>query len=140
MKLHHIGVAAADIEKTAARYRESLGYEKASGQIEDKFQQAVVQFLSLKGSPHFLEIVSPNSDKSPLKKFAASGAKLHHLCYQTPDINSALQKLRESGFFIIQEPAPAAAFPGRSIAWAMDSDKNLIELVEEKPGEDFLRV
>lgn len=140
MKLHHIGIASADLEKTAAHYRACLGYETASEKIEDKFQQAFVQFLRQKGSAHFLEIVCPNSEKSPLKKFASSGAKLHHLCYQTPDIKSALQTLRGSGFFILQEPLPCAAFSNRSIAWAMDAEKNLIELVEEKEGEDFLRV
>lgn len=140
MKLHHIGIASNCPEKTAALYCGSMGYEIASEKIEDKFQQAFVQFLRQKGSPHFLEIVAPNSENSPLKKFASSGAKLHHLCYQTPDIKSALQNLRESGFFILQEPLPCAAFPNRNIAWAMDFEKNLIELVEEKPGENFLRV
>ncbi|MBR4597432.1 MAG: VOC family protein [Opitutales bacterium] len=140
MKLHHIGVASCDIKKTAAHFCGALGCETASSEIEDKTQQAVVQFLRQKGSSCFIEIVCPNSDKSPLKKFAADGAKLHHLCYQTPDINSALQTLRENGFFILQEPTPAAAFPNRKIAWAMDFDKNLVELVEENQGENFLRV
>lgn len=131
MKLHHIGIATLNIDATAQSYCEPLGYKAVSEKIEDAAQQAVVQFFKNDGDERLIELVQANSEKSPLFKFAKSGSKQHHLCFQSSDISSDLQKLREKGFFIICEPVPAAAFGGKKIAWTMNAEKCLAELVEE---------
>lgn len=131
MKLHHIGIATLNIDATSESYCKPLGFNAVSEKIEDKIQQAIVQFFKLDGGECLIELVQANSEKSPLFKFAKNGSKQHHLCFQSSDISADLQKLRESGFFIIREPVPAAAFGGKKIAWAMNSEKSLVELVEE---------
>ena len=135
MKLHHIGIATSDIDATANSYCKPLGYKAISEKIEDKVQRAIVQFFKMDGTNSYIELVQGNSESSPLSKFVKNGAKQHHLCFQSSDISADLANLRENGFFIICEPVPATAFNDRKIAWAMNAERCLVELVEEKQGD-----
>lgn len=140
MKLHHIGLLTKDIAKSAAHLCESCGYEIVSEIIEDPIQTASVQFLKLKSSPEFLELISPLGEKSKLQNALKKGVVLHHMCYQTDDIHAALENYKKNGFYVLCEPVDAAAFPFRKIAWVMDFQKNLFELVESTEKDAPLKV
>ncbi len=130
MKLHHIGMLSKDMRREAEHLRESCGYEMVSDEIVDEIQTARVMFLKLPGGDSFLELISPCGDDSKLDGAIKRNQKLHHICFQSSDILSDLRNFRSKGFFILSEPVEASAFPGRKIAWVMDSDRNLFEIVE----------
>ena len=62
------------------------------------------------------------------------GEGLHHLCYEVLDLAAAGQLLREQKMLLLGKAQLAAAFPGRSIAWYMDRQSQLVELLEAGEG------
>lgn len=134
MKLHHIGLLVKDIQSEAAHFCKACGYEICSDIIEDKIQTAKVQFLKLPKDESYLELICPNSENSKLANALKKSVRLHHQCFETCDIEKDLAHFRENGFMIICQPTPAAAFNEKKIAWVMDANKNLFELLEENYG------
>lgn len=134
LALHHVGYLVKDIPSAAAYYCELLGYRIESEVIEDAQQTAQVQFLRQGGAASWLELVSPASANSKLTAALQKGVTLHHLCYEVADMEQACHHFRAKGCFPVGEPTPAAAFPGRRIAWFMDTRRLLIELLEKGQG------
>jgi methylmalonyl-CoA/ethylmalonyl-CoA epimerase len=62
------------------------------------------------------------------------GGGWHHVCYEVSALEKAMDHYRACGCFVVSEPAPAVAFPGRRIAWLMDANRMLFELVEAGEG------
>jgi len=129
MNLHHAGVLVRDIPEAAARYLE-LGYQLRTEVIHDPLQTAYVQFLKLPGDTAYLELVAPDGPDSKLGNALRKGVGLHHLCYTVVDIEDACGRLSSAGWFLVSPPLPAAAFPGRRIAWLRGADRLLMELLE----------
>ncbi|HCJ11508.1 MAG: hypothetical protein A2Y14_01230 [Verrucomicrobia bacterium GWF2_51_19] len=124
--LHHIGYLTGDIQSTARDFCQRFGYAIESEVVEDKAQTAFVQFLIL--PPHRIELISPNGS-GKLTNALQKKVTLHHLCYEVDDINAALREQRPYAL-PISSPTPAPAFSGNKIAWLMDANGFLIELVE----------
>jgi methylmalonyl-CoA/ethylmalonyl-CoA epimerase len=131
--LHHLGVLVADLVRATAFQIESFGYVKASDVIHDPTQNVFAQFLHLPGSPTFLELITPDGPESKVANALRKGGGLHHVCYATAVMDQACEDLRGKGAFIIQPPVMSVAFPGRRIAWLMQADRMLIELLEKGP-------
>jgi len=132
--LHHTGLLVRDVEQAATHYARTMGYVIESAAIEDPVQTAWVKFLRLPGARNWLELVAPNGPKSRLTAALAKGGGVHHVCYEVADIAGAVAQFRESGFMVLSEPVDAVAFPGRRIAWVMDRQRFLVELLEAGPG------
>ena len=130
LRLHHVGIVVPVIEDARAFYVDVLHYELSTPVIHDPVQTAFVQFFSIPGSDHFLELVAPDGPNSKLLKASKKGPPLNHLCYSCDEIARTISSLEESGCFVIQRPVPAVAFDGRPIAWLMSPDGLLLELVE----------
>lgn len=135
LKLHHVGVAVAEIAMAAPYYEGLLGYRVESEIIHDPTQTAFVQFFRLPGDDSFLELVAPDGPNSKLAKAIKKGGGLNHLCYRVTDIEAAMVHLSGLEMVTLCEPVAAVAFPGRRIAWLLGGDRVPIELVETgKPG------
>ena len=134
LRLHHIGYIVADIPAAAGEWERRFGYSIETGIIEDPHQTALVQFLRLPGASHWLELVSPNGPLSKLSNALSKGEGLHHLCYETDDLEASVTSLRSHGMFPVGLPVPGVAFGGRKIAWFLDRRRMLVELVETGPG------
>lgn len=132
--LHHTGLLVRSVEQAARHYVNVLGYRIESEPIDDPVQTARVQFLRLPGASHWLELVAPLGPESKLAGALAKGGGMHHLCYEVGDIVAATAHFRAAACMVISEPVPAVAFPGRRIAWFMDRQRFLFELVEAGPG------
>src|SRR5579872_3228272 len=138
LQLHHIGVVVREIAEIRKFYVDVLQYRECTPVIHDPVQTAFVQFLSIPGADHYVELISPDSETSKLSKACRRGTALNHLCYSCENIGPILSFLRESGCFIIQDPTPAVAFDGRRIAWLMTPDSLLLEILEGMSGESSL--
>jgi methylmalonyl-CoA/ethylmalonyl-CoA epimerase len=131
---HHIGFLVKDIALAVRDFNTRLGYSVESDVIEDPVQTAFVQFLRQPGIPVWIELITPNGPDSKLANALHKGGGLHHLCYETDDIEGACLHLREQRMFMIAAPTLATAFPGRRIAWFMDRSGFLVELLEQGDG------
>ena len=132
--LHHIGFLVRDISTAAQDFVSRLDYVIESDVIEDPVQTAHVQFLRQLGTTSWLELVMPNGVDSKLNNALRKEGGLHHLCYEVSDIEYACEHLRSQAMLMLGEPVPAAAFPGRRIAWFMDRSGFLVELLESGYG------
>ena len=133
LRLHHIGLVVRGIEEFRGFYIDVLQYRERTPVIHDPVQTAFVQFFSIAGSDHYIELVAPDGESSKLREASRKGKPLNHLCYSCENIAPMVSFLKESGCFVIQDPVPAVAFDRRFIAWLMTPDGLLIELVERGP-------
>jgi methylmalonyl-CoA/ethylmalonyl-CoA epimerase len=104
-RIDHLGVAVApeDLEDQIALYRDVLGLELVHREtIEEQGVEAVLFDV---GENH-VELISPLGPDTGVAKFIAkNGPGLHHIAYQTTDIDGALATLKERGVALIDEQA-----------------------------------
>ena len=132
--IHHVGIAVSELEAATAFYSTAFGFEVAYGPIEDPIQRVKVLFFR-QGAPGLplLELISPLSGDSPLNNYLAKDAGAYHVCYEVPDIETALADLRGRRCLIVSRPVNATAYNGRRIAWCFTPTNQLVELLEAAP-------
>ena len=120
-RFHHVGVAVGPGGIEAA--------DPSCSSTHDPIQKVNVAFLSLNGLQ--LELVEPAGDDSPVSASLQKGIKLLHVCYEVDDMEASLRECRQHGFHVIRQPAPAAAFEQRLIAFVFSRAFGLVELLEK---------
>jgi methylmalonyl-CoA/ethylmalonyl-CoA epimerase len=129
--MHHVGYVVRDIEHSAKGFVHSLNATWDGKIFEDPNQKVKVTFLSTGAKQTQIELVEPNGPDAPVQKFLQEkGGGLHHVCYETDDLERELAALRAQGGVIAKRPKPAVAFDGRRIAWVMTAERLLVELLE----------
>jgi methylmalonyl-CoA epimerase len=113
-RIHHIGVAVADLDESIRLYRTSLGAElvhRAASETEG------LEAALLRVGDGEIELMSALRDDSPVGKFIAKrGPGLHHVAYGVTDIDAALAGAREAGLELI-DSEPRIGLHGRRIAF-----------------------
>ena len=100
-KVHHIGIAVQDIEKSLAVYRDLLGLE-LEGQHEVEDQKVITAFFPV-GETH-IELIQPTAGNVGVTKFLEKrGEGVHHICFEVDDIEQALQDVKARGAVLIDE-------------------------------------
>jgi methylmalonyl-CoA/ethylmalonyl-CoA epimerase len=130
MKIHHLGIAVKDIESSALHYRDSLGWERRSQVYIDDIQQVKVLFMG-DNNRVLYELIEPIGKDSPVSHILSKRISLYHFCYIVNDLNYAIQKISKNNFVLITGPVEAAAFNGKRIAFMINSDNLIIELLEK---------
>lgn len=128
--LHHVGIAVRDLARAIPAYERTYGYRLISGPFDDPIQNVSVCFLRRSEADVVLELVAPLGPDSPIHRILKKSGGTYHLCYEIADIEAAIARLRELGCFHVSGPVPAVAFEQRKIAWMMDKEGLLIELLE----------
>jgi methylmalonyl-CoA epimerase len=128
-RIDHIGVAVEDLDAAVELYRERFGMAEQHREIVE--QQGVEAALLEIGEGH-VELLSPLGPDTAVGKFLASrGPGLHHVAYQTSDIDSALEQVRAAGLQLIDEQ-PRIGIRGTRVAFLHPKATGgvLTELVE----------
>jgi methylmalonyl-CoA/ethylmalonyl-CoA epimerase len=130
MRLHHIGIAVANLEEGIKHY-EALGFKLAHR--EDVPSQMVrVAFM---GSGPWIELLEGTNPASGVSKFIDKrGPGQHHLAFAVPSIAAELARQTAVGALLIDKAARLGAW-GHKVAFLHPKDQGgvLIELVEEAP-------
>ena len=132
-RIDHIGVAVSSIEESIGLYRDS--FEMAEQHRETVEEQGVKAVLLEVGEGH-IELIEPLSPDSGVAKFIErNGEGMHHVAYQTDDIDTALESVRESGLQLVDE-RPRPGIKGSRVAFVHPKSTGgvLMELVE--PAKD----
>lgn len=130
-RVDHLGVAVKDMDESLAQYTELFGYRLERGPFDDPQQQARVAFIrSDDPADTVLELVAPLDEQSQVQRVLAKGLSLYHICYEVPDIEAAINHLRQQKCLLVSGPTPAVAYDGRPIAWLYTPNRQLTELVE----------
>ena len=130
MKLHHIGIATANIEEAVKRHKEVYGLEQVTEIVDDPLHKVSVVLLSA-GGEVFIELVSPLKEDSPVSNLLKKGITLYHICYLVKDLDETLKEVKGNSI-IISKPAPAKLYDGRRIAFVYTQDKYVVEFLEEE--------
>jgi methylmalonyl-CoA epimerase len=128
-RIDHIGVAVEDLDAAIELYRQQ--FEMGEQHREVVEQQGVEAVLLEVGEGH-IELLKPLGPETSVGKFLASrGPGLHHVAYQTADIDSALDQVRAAGLELIDE-TPRVGICGTRVAFLHPKATGgvLTELVE----------
>jgi len=129
--LHHLGIVVESIAAAGAAFAESISARWDGEIIHDPLQQVRVAFFEpVDSSNPVFELVEPAEEGSPVSHFLSKRVGLHHICYETNDLDMTLKAARSLGLFIVSTPKAAAAFNGRRIAWVSSKSRLLMEFLE----------
>jgi methylmalonyl-CoA/ethylmalonyl-CoA epimerase len=133
-KLRHVGVAVPSIGPATEALQSLFGYRVISGPFDDPIQKVTVNFLTQADDDIAeIELIAPLTDDSPIKSMLSKGSGgAYHLCFETSDMEKALDHAKSNGCMVVSPPAPAVAFGGRRIAWIYTKTRQLFELVESE--------
>lgn len=107
-KIHHVAIAVKSLEDALRFYRDTLGLSvHGQGTREDQGVKAAV--LTIGQSE--IELLEPLGPDTPVGRFLERrGEGLHHICFQTDDIDKGMADLKAKGVeFIDQEPRQGLA-------------------------------
>ena len=100
-RIDHVGVAVEDLDGAIALYEGKLGMPLAHR--ETVTEQGVEAVLLDVGENH-VELLAPLGPDTPVGKYLAKkGPGIHHVAYQTEDIEQTLERLRAAGVRLIDE-------------------------------------
>jgi methylmalonyl-CoA/ethylmalonyl-CoA epimerase len=132
-RIDHIGVAVEDLDGAVTLYRDQLGMrEQHRETVEEQGVEAVLLEI---GDGH-VELLSPLGPETAVGRFLdKNGPGLHHVAYQTDDIDSALESVRAAGLRLIDEE-PRTGIRGSRVAFVHPKSTGgvLTELVEPQEG------
>ena len=101
-RIDHIGVAVEDLDAAIALYERDLGLALVHRETVDA--QGVEAVLLDVGSNH-VELLRPLGPDTPVGKFLArNGPGLHHVAYQTTDVEQTLAALKAGARLIDEQP------------------------------------
>jgi len=127
-KIDHIGIAVCSLEKSLPVFQglglEFLGTEEIPSQ---KVKVAFFQVGDIR-----IELLEPTSTESPIAKFLEKrGEGLHHIAYESSDIEEDMRRFQASGFeFLDKEPRAGAHESRVSFLHPKSTNSVLTEICE----------
>ena len=100
-KIHHVGIAVHDVDEALKFYRDTLGlHVHARDTVEDQGVKAAL--LTIGESE--IELLEPTRPDSAVGKFLErKGEGLHHICFQTGDVDGDLETLKEKEVLLVDQ-------------------------------------
>jgi methylmalonyl-CoA/ethylmalonyl-CoA epimerase len=108
-RIHHVGVVVPDLEAGLRFWRDTLGLRLTkSATIEEQGVRAAL----LKIGESEIELLEPiNPDGGVAKFLARRGGGLHHVCFETDDVERELDAAKAKGIQLIDQK-PRAGLAG----------------------------
>jgi methylmalonyl-CoA/ethylmalonyl-CoA epimerase len=104
-RIHHIGMAVADLDEALATYERLFG-----GRLEHRqtLPPQGVEAVSVLLGESRIELLAPTGADTPVGRFLGRrGPGMHHVAYEVDDVGNAIQKLRAAGAELVDEvPRP----------------------------------
>jgi methylmalonyl-CoA/ethylmalonyl-CoA epimerase len=137
-KIDHVALVVRDIDAALGLYRDKLGL-RVDAVMEMEYDHVVIGFLPVGGVK--IELVQPTDDTTGVARFLESkGEGFHHICFEVPDIQAALDKLASMGLNLI-DTAPRKGGEG-PVAFVHPKSCNgvLVELIEAQGGPAWAKL
>jgi methylmalonyl-CoA/ethylmalonyl-CoA epimerase len=100
-KISHLGIAVKDLNAAKEMYKKLLQTEPSEPEYVADQKVNVVKF---KVGESTIELLEGTSEDSPISKFIEKkGEGIHHVAYESDDINSDLSRLNSEGFDLINK-------------------------------------
>jgi methylmalonyl-CoA/ethylmalonyl-CoA epimerase len=133
--LDHVAIAVDQFEEGIRRFAEDLGLQ-LSGTEDVEGAKTSTAFFPVKGTQ--VELIHPLRGEGPVAGFLEKrGPGLHHICFETDDIEAEMQRLDAKGYRLLSErPQPGAHGTRVVFIHPRSTGGVLIELVEYPEGHD----
>ena len=107
MKIDHIAIAVHDVEKAAEVYQQALDVDS----IEfETVESEGVKIAIIQVENGRIELMQPINDSSPIKKFLdKKGEGLHHMAFDTDDIEGEVERMDGCGIQFLGKIRPGSA-------------------------------
>lgn len=128
-RLDHIAIAVPDLQQAIERFCADMGLElKGTEDVLD--QKTTTAFLPIDGTQ--IELIHPIDGEGPVQRFLDKrGGGLHHLCFETDDIDADMKRLIDKGYrFLSEGPQPGAHGTRVAFIHPKSTGGVLIELAE----------
>jgi methylmalonyl-CoA/ethylmalonyl-CoA epimerase len=100
-KIHHVGVVVPNLEQAMSFWRDLLGLRLTKSQtVQDQGVKAAL----LQVGESEIELLEPLSPDNGVGKFLARrGGGLHHLCFETENVERELEGAKAKGIQLIDQ-------------------------------------
>lgn len=126
MTFVHVSVRASNMDRSLDFYGEILGMEVVRRREIPK-NRAEIAFLKDPDGDFSLELTHYD-DQSDFQQAEYMKRTFDHLAFKVKDIRSVINKVKEEGYTVTDEPFELS--PGHWLAFIEDPDGTLIELIE----------
>jgi methylmalonyl-CoA/ethylmalonyl-CoA epimerase len=137
-KIHHVAVVVRDLDAALNLYRDKLGLSVETV-MPIPFDRVTIGFLPV--GEVKIELVQPTDNTTGSAKFLESrGEGFHHVCFEVPDIQAALDKLAADGLQLIDTAARKGADGPVAFIHPKSCHGVLVELIEAPGGPAWARL
>jgi methylmalonyl-CoA/ethylmalonyl-CoA epimerase len=137
-KIHHVAVVVRDLEAALALYRDQIGLPVETI-MPIPSDRVTIGFLTV--GEVKLELVQPTDDTTGVARFLESrGEGFHHVCFEVPDIQAALDDLAAKGLQVIDTAARKGAEGPVAFIHPKSCHGVLVELIEAPGGPAWARL
>jgi methylmalonyl-CoA epimerase len=102
-KIHHVGVVVKSADEAMKFYRDALGLAVTADRvIEDQGVRGVL--LAIGNSE--IELLEPTRNDTGVARFLETrGEGMHHICFESDDVDKELEAARAKGIELIDQKA-----------------------------------
>jgi len=129
--INHIGIAVKDLDKSIEVFKKIFNCESIH---RETVENQKVEIASFKVGEVVIELTAPTDESSPIAKFIEKkGEGIHHLAFESNDVNEELNRLKGAGINLINETAQDGAH-NMLIAFLHPKSTNavLLEICQKK--------
>jgi len=130
-KIEHLGIAVENIAASTKIYEKLLGIE--CYKLEEVESEGVKTAFFQVGETK-IELLEATNENSAIAKFLSKKGKgIHHIAFDTDDIEGEIERLKKEGFELIHQ-TPKNGADNKIIAFLhpKSTDSILVELCQEK--------
>lgn len=107
--INHIGIAVKDLDESIKLYQKIFQFSESELHRESVEDQKV-NVASFKVGEVLLELTAASSDESPIAKYIEKrGEGIHHIAFESDDVNSDLKRLEKEEISLIDSEAKLGA-------------------------------
>jgi methylmalonyl-CoA epimerase len=137
-RVHHVAYIVRDLESALGFYRDTLGLTVGLV-LPIESDEVVIAFLDVGETK--VELVQPTSTTTGVARFLESrGEGFHHVCFETPDLDAALDDLKGRGVELIDDRARRGAEGPVAFIHPRSCNGVLTELIEAPGGPAWARL
>lgn len=131
--INHIGIAVLSLAEQIPFYRDILRLEFLG---EEEVAEQKVRVAMFRCGEVKIELLEPTDPESPIAKFLdKKGTGIHHIAYETEDLDQALDAAKAAGVRLIDEEPREGAHDTRiAFVHPASSGKILTELCQHGQG------
>jgi methylmalonyl-CoA epimerase len=129
LKIDHLGIAVKSLDSALNFYQKQLGFTVS---MRETVEHEKVNVAMLPAGGPRIELLEPTTGDSVIAKFLDKrGEGLHHVAIKVPDLNAAVERLRDSGARLLNEPRAGAGGHLYVFIHPASTGGVLLELIQE---------